>query len=89
MLFLLFAITFKFSQTRKKVVINSFCCFLFLSYGNKSQTMYPATYLASPTWAKLLTRFILKFKIFNMYWTRSLSKEKTKQLTCFNWLSNV
>ena len=69
MLFLLFAITFKFSGKRKKVVINSFCCFLFLNSGNKSQTMYQAMYLASPTWAKLLTKFIPKFKILNMFWT--------------------
>ena len=32
---LLFAISFKCSQTRKKVVINSFCSFLFLNYGKK------------------------------------------------------
>ena len=69
MLFLLFAITFKFSGKSKKVVINSFGCFLFLKYGNKSQTMYQAMYLASPTWAKLLTKFIPKFKILNMFWT--------------------
>ena len=36
MLSLVFAISFKFSQTSKKVVIiNSFCCFLFLNYGKK------------------------------------------------------
>ena len=38
MLFLLFAITFKFSRARKKVPINCLCSFLFLNYGNKSQT---------------------------------------------------
>ena len=42
--------------------------------------MYQAMYLASPYWAKLLTKFIPKFKILNMFWTWSLSKEKTKQL---------
>ena len=35
MLSLLFAISLKFSRTCKKVVINSFCCFLFLNYGKK------------------------------------------------------
>ena len=32
MLSLLFAISFKFSRSSKKVVINSFCYFLFLNY---------------------------------------------------------
>ena len=32
---LLFAISFKFFRTSKKVVINGFCCFLFLNYGKK------------------------------------------------------
>ena len=36
---LLFAISFKFSRTSKKVVINSFCCFLLLNCGKKSQTV--------------------------------------------------
>ena len=35
MLALLFSIPFKFSRTRKKVVINGFCCFLFLHYGKR------------------------------------------------------
>ena len=35
MLSLLFAISFKFSRTSKKVVINSFCCVLFLNYDKK------------------------------------------------------
>ena len=33
MLSLLFAISFNFSRTSKKVVIRSFCCFLFLNFG--------------------------------------------------------
>ena len=37
MLSLLFAISFKFSRTSKKV-INNFCCFLFLNYGKKQLT---------------------------------------------------
>ena len=32
MLSLLFAISFKFSRASKNVVINCFCCFLFLNY---------------------------------------------------------
>ena len=36
MLSLLFAISFKFSRTSKKVVINNFCSFLFLNKGEKS-----------------------------------------------------
>ena len=32
---LLFAMSFKFSRTSKTVVINSFCCFLFLNYAKK------------------------------------------------------
>ena len=35
MLPLLFAISFKFSRTSKRVVNNSFCCFLFLNYRKK------------------------------------------------------
>ena len=35
MLSLLFAQSFKFSQTSKKVVISSLCCFLFLNYDKK------------------------------------------------------
>ena len=35
MLSLLFAISFKLFWTSKKAGINSFCCFLFLSYGKK------------------------------------------------------
>ena len=35
MLSLLFAISFKFFRTSKKVVISSFCCFLFLNNGKK------------------------------------------------------
>ena len=35
MLSLLFAISFKFYRTSKKVKINSFCYFLFLNYGKK------------------------------------------------------
>ena len=35
MLSLLFAKSFKFFRTSKKVVINSFCCVLFLNYGKK------------------------------------------------------
>ena len=39
MLSLLFAISFKFFWTSKKVIINSFCCFLFLNYRKKSRTV--------------------------------------------------
>ena len=38
MLSLLFAISFKFFPTSKKVVINSFCCFLFMNYCEKELT---------------------------------------------------
>ena len=38
MLSLLFEISFKFSRSSKKVVINSFCCFLLLNYGKKGQS---------------------------------------------------
>ena len=35
MLSLVFVISLKFFRTNEKVVINSFCCFLFLNYGEK------------------------------------------------------
>ena len=38
MLSLLFEMSFKFSRSSKKVVINSFSCFLLLNYGKKGQS---------------------------------------------------
>ena len=60
-----------------------------VTFTTKQKSPKQAMYLASPTWAKLLTKFIPKFKIFNVFSTRSVSKGKTKQLIFFNWLLNV
>ena len=70
---LLFAISFKFSQTSKRVVINSFCCFMFLNHGNKvgllrvTRLMLEANLRffrnESRTSGKAITKIIFLFKI--------------------------
>ena len=46
-----------------------------------------AMYLASPTWAKSLTKFNLQIQDFKRVLDLIRSKEKTHLFDCFNWLS--
>ena len=46
---LLFAISFKFFRTSKKVVIYSFCCFLFLNYVKKVGLMRVTRLMPKPS----------------------------------------
>ena len=40
-----------------------------VAFITKQKSPKQAMYLASPTWAKLLTKVIPKFKILNVFWT--------------------
>ena len=44
-------------------------------------------HFASPTWAKSLTKFNPQIQDFKDVLTWSVSKGKTHQFDCFNWLS--
>ena len=83
MLSLLFAISFKFSRTSKKVVINSFHCFLSLHYGKKGLSrvtrLIPEASLrlfknAPRISKKTITKTILRCKIwfYNHFFTYSV-----------------
>ena len=66
MLSFLFAISFKFSRTSKTVVINSFCCFLFLNYAEKGTV--------TSNVFNVLSKFKIFLKTTNIILERSLQK---------------
>ena len=71
LLSLVLAISLKFFQTSKKVVINSFCCFLFLNYGEKVEPSGVMRLMPKATirffrneWKVFLERQLQKYVIF-------------------------